>query len=239
MSQVPARLTWRAPWAYRIFFGGMGLFFLVGAVLPWEDTMSSWDGMEWRILTVVIGIVLIACGWRPVVKLLEDLVFARSVVLSRTVRLADLKSVESGRYGLTLVEDDGRQFKVSFIGEKATYAAGVGKETRADSKAQILVTVANEWRDGRDDETGAPRRGEGRVQNHQQPTPMRLTSHDPSAMKRVSRPARGQRTSWSRRASRRPTVPSTSVSLSRPKSPIRKDEKSSPSPHMSGTPAAT
>lgn len=156
MSQVPARLTWRAPWAYRIFFGGMGLFFLVGAVLPWEDTMSSWDGMEWRILTVVIG-----CGWRPVVKLLEDRVFARSVVLSRTVRLADLKSVEPGRYGLTLVEDDGRQFKVSFIGEKATYAAGVGKETRADSKAQILVTVANEWRDGRDDETGAPRRGEG------------------------------------------------------------------------------
>ena len=133
MSQVPARLTWRAPWAYRIFFGGMGLFFLVGAVLPWEDTMSAWDGMEWRILTVVIGIVLIACGWRPVVKLLEDLVFARSVVLSRTVRLADLKSVEPGRYGLTLVEDDGRQFKVSFIGEKATYAAG--------SARRLVLTV--------------------------------------------------------------------------------------------------
>jgi hypothetical protein len=53
------------------------------------------------------------------------------------------------------------------------------------------------------------------------------------------RPGRGQWLSWSRRASRRPTVPLTSASLSRPKSPIRNDEKSSPSPHMSGTPAAT
>jgi hypothetical protein len=40
-------------------------------------------------------------------------------------------------------------------------------------------------------------------------------------------------------ASSRSTVPSTSVSLSRPKSPTRKVEKSSPSPHIKGTPAAT
>jgi hypothetical protein len=63
--------------------------------------------------------------------------------------------------------------------------------------------------------------------------------HDLASTRRGCRPARGQRSSWSRRASRRRTVPSTSASLSRPKSPMRNDEKSSPSPHMRGTPAAT
>ena len=40
---------------------------------------------------------------------------------------------------------------MSSVGEKANYAVWLGKKTRADSKAQILVTAVNEWRDGRDD----------------------------------------------------------------------------------------
>lgn len=151
MTEVPARLTWRAPWPYRIFFGGMGLFCLVLAVSPWEDTTSFWDGFETRILGFALGLVLIACGWRPVLKLLDDRVFARGVVFSRTVRLEDLKRVEPGYYGLTLVEDEGKRFTVSFVGEKANYAAWLGKKNRADSKAQTLVTAANTWRNSRNE----------------------------------------------------------------------------------------
>ena len=151
MSEEAARLTWRPPWAYRIFFGGVGLLFLVLAVLPWEDTTSFSDGLAARIVEFTLGLVLVACGWRPVVKLLDDRVLARGVVFNRTVRLEDLKRVEPGYYGLTLVECDGKRFTVSFVGERANYAAWLGKKTRADSKAQTLVAAANDWRDSRDE----------------------------------------------------------------------------------------
>ena len=52
------------------------------------------DGLAARIVEFTLGLVVVACGWRPVVKMLDDRVLAGRVVFDRTVRREDLKRVE-------------------------------------------------------------------------------------------------------------------------------------------------
>ncbi len=139
--------VWRTPVFYRLFFPLVGLYFLVA-------TVAYFDGgadLPFTALGLGLGVALTVGPFRPCVRLGEGLVFARGVVFSRSIPLADLQDVVPGYGGLTFISRDGSTFEATGVGEKWNLTTWLGRRGKADAVADVLLAAA---RDARRDEPG-------------------------------------------------------------------------------------
>jgi hypothetical protein len=129
--------TWRAPVFYRIFFPALGLFFLF--------CTAAYFAPEGDLLMVALGLVMglgLTIGpFRPVVRLEQQDVFARALIVSRRMPLRDIVQIEGGYNGLSFLLSDGRRFEATGVGEKFNITKWRGRRGKADSIADTIFAA--------------------------------------------------------------------------------------------------
>jgi len=137
-----AERAWRTPPLYRVFFPAFGLAVLWSAV-AWFDGGSD---LGFTLLSVVMGVAFTAGPFLPVIRLDGDSVFARGLIFRCRIPLAEVVEVVPGYAGLTIQTADGRGFEATGVGEKWNIAAWLGKRTRSDSIAEVILEAAEKAR---------------------------------------------------------------------------------------------
>jgi hypothetical protein len=129
--------VWRTPVFYRLFFPAVGLLLLGLSVVDFDGGSD----LPSTTLDLTLGLVLILGPFRPCVRLYSDAVFARGVVLSRSIPLRDLEDIVPGYHGLNLVTTAGKSFQATGVGEKWNITDWLGKRSRADDLADVLLAA--------------------------------------------------------------------------------------------------
>lgn len=132
--------TWRTPLFYRVFFTVLGLNFL-GAGVWFFDGGSD---LGFTALMVVLGVLMTAWPYRPLVQLRAEEVFARGVLFHRHIPLVDIRRVYGSYDGLVIETQDGASFTATSVGEKTNLAAWFGWRGKSDSMADLILDARDQ-----------------------------------------------------------------------------------------------
>jgi len=142
------RVVWRLAIAYRVVFPLIGALFLWVGLVPWSDSQGFWSDLPTRAIGLFLAAMFLTIPFRPRIELSTTHVIAHGILFSRTIPLRSLSRAEAGYYGITLVDDSGRAFTATGVGERWNIAVLLKRTTDADRLADRLMIAAAKARTG-------------------------------------------------------------------------------------------
>jgi hypothetical protein len=132
--------TWRAPWWQRILFPGVGTALILGSLWPYAD--EPYEPIWWGL---PLGALFVIYPLRPRLRLHEDALHVRGVLLSRVIPIADVSAIQGGYGGLDIWWGDGRFTEVSTIGEQNNIEWLPGGDSRRYTMRDLILETRDTY----------------------------------------------------------------------------------------------
>ncbi|WP_218144428.1 hypothetical protein [Pedococcus cremeus] len=136
----PIVATWRAPWWQRIVFPAVAVTMLLGSLWPYAG--EPYEPIWW---VVPFAALLAIYPLRPRLRLHEDAMHVRGVLLSRVIPIEEVSAVQGGYGGLDIWWGDGRFTEVSSIGEQNNVEWFPGGDGRRYLMRDLILDTRNEY----------------------------------------------------------------------------------------------